>query len=272
MAPHTDRREHARARRTLGQNFLADPEAARRLADAAVPGPDALLYEVGAGRGSLTTALLPRCARLVAYEIDAQMAARLPRHPRLTVRTEDFLAAKPPAEDFAVAGNIPYALTAAVVRWCLDAPTLSRATLLTQWEYARKRTGDYGRWSRLTVLTWPEFSWQLAGRVPRTAFRPAPRVDGGILQISRRPVPLVRPDLAPAWRRLVEDGFTGAGGSLHATLARRFGSRRAFGATRAARLGEDVPVGEVWPEQWLTLFRLLGPDLDRPVLNRRARR
>ncbi|WP_433307243.1 ErmE/ErmH/ErmO/ErmR family 23S rRNA (adenine(2058)-N(6))-methyltransferase [Actinoplanes sp. CA-030573] len=259
MAPRFTRHEHARSRRTLGQNFLADPAAIRRLADAAAPGPDTLLYEIGAGRGRLTTALLPLCGRLVAYEIDADMAARLPRHPRLTVRTEDFLAARPPAEDFAVVGNIPYALTAAVVRWCLDAPALRRATLLTQLEYARKRAGDYGRWSRLTVLTWPEHSWRLAGRVPRDAFRPMPRVDGGILQIERRAVPLVRPALMPAWRRLVEEGFTGAGGSLHATLARRFGDRRAYAATRAARLGPDVPVGEVWPEQWLSLFRLLAP-------------
>jgi 23S rRNA (adenine-N6)-dimethyltransferase len=62
----------------------------------------------------------------------------------------------------------------------------------------------------------------------------------------------------PAWRRLVEDGFTGAGGSLHATLVRRYG-RRAAGVTRAARPDPDAPVGEVWPEQWLTLFRPLGP-------------
>jgi 23S rRNA (adenine-N6)-dimethyltransferase len=252
------RREHTRARRALGQNFLADPAAARWLAETAVPDPRALVYEVGAGRGHLTRELLPLCGRLVAYEIDVGMAAHLPKHARLSVRTEDFLAAEPPNEDFAVAGNIPYALTAGVVRWCLAAPSLRRATLLTQIEYARKRTGDYGRWSRLTVLTWPDFTWRLAGRVPRGSFRPAPRVDGGVLQLERRPVPLVRPGLMPAWRRLVEDGFTGKGGSLHATLVRRHG-RRAHGAARAARLGEDVPVGEVWPEQWLTLFRLLAP-------------
>ena len=44
------RREHARARRTLGQNFLADPGRARRLAELAVPEPGTLVYEVGAGR------------------------------------------------------------------------------------------------------------------------------------------------------------------------------------------------------------------------------
>jgi 23S rRNA (adenine-N6)-dimethyltransferase len=218
------------------------------------------VYEVGAGRGRLTRELLRTCRRVVAYEIDADLAGSLPRDDRLTVRTEDFLAAPPPAERFAVVGNIPYALTAGVVRWCLAAGTLSDATLLTQLEYARKRTGDYGRWSRLTVLTWPEFTWRLAGTVPRGAFRPVPRVDGGILRIERRPVPLVGPALMPAYRRLVEDGFTGTGGSLQATLTRRYGVRRATGACRAARLGPDVPVGAVWPEQWLTLLRILaGP-------------
>lgn len=249
--------EHARARRAFGQNFLSDPAAVRHLVAAAGIEPDDLVYEVGAGRGRLTTELAQRCRRLIAYEVDPAMAAALPRLPGLTVRTEDFLRAVPPAEPFGVVGNLPYALTSAVVDWCLRAPTLTSATLLTQLEYARKRTGDYGRWSRLTISTWPTVSWRLAGRIPRTAFRPVPRVDGGVLRITRRPVPLVQPAALPAYRRFVELGFTGTGGSLRATLARRYGDRRVHGALRAARLPADVPVGLVWPEQWLTLFRLL---------------
>jgi 23S rRNA (adenine-N6)-dimethyltransferase len=93
--------------------------------------------------------------------------------------------------------------------------------------------------------------------VPRTAFRPVPRVDGGILRLIRRDVPLVGADARAAYRRFVDLGFTGVGGSLHATLARRYGSRRVAAAFRATRVGADVPVGHVWPEQWLTLFRLL---------------
>jgi 23S rRNA (adenine-N6)-dimethyltransferase len=265
MAPHfaprredrTPRREHARTRRAFSQNFLADPAAARRFVDLAAPDKNQLVYEVGAGRGRLTAELVRRSRHVVAYEVDPEMAAALPGHDRLTVRAEDFLGAVAPEEDFAVVGNIPYALTAAVVGWCLRAPALHRATLLTQLEYARKRTGDYGRWSRLTVLTWPEVSWRLAGRIPRTAFRPVPRVDGGILQLVRRRSPLVQPHVLPAYRSLVELGFTGVGGSLHRTLARRYGAKRVNAAFRATRLGVDVPVGEVWPEQWLTLFRLL---------------
>jgi 23S rRNA (adenine-N6)-dimethyltransferase len=215
---------------------------------------------VGAGRGVLTGELARHTRELITYEVDPQVAAGLPRLPGVTVRVADFLRAVPPERPFGVVGNIPYALTSAVVDWCLRAGTLTSATLLTQVEYARKRTGDYGRWSRLTVTTWPEVSWTLAGRIPRTAFRPVPGVDGGILKLERRPVPLVEPGALPAYRNLVELGFTGIGGSLHASLARRHGDRRVAGAFRAARLAPGVPVGLVWPEQWLTLFRLL----DRP--------
>ena len=257
MAPSFHRRAHDRARRAYGQNLLSSASAVRRVVDAAAVKPDDLVYEVGAGRGRLTAALVGRAGRLVAYEVGPAMAAALPRHPRLAVRAAAFLRAAPPAEPFAVVGNVPYALTSAVVDWCLHAPALTAATLLTQSEYARKRTGDYGRWSRLTVRTWPRYAWELAGHVPRTAFRPVPRVDGGILRLVRRDPPLVRPDALPAYERMVDLGFTGTGGSLHATLARRYGTRRASAAFRAARVGPDVPVGHVWPEQWLTLFRLL---------------
>ncbi|MEH0986179.1 ErmE/ErmH/ErmO/ErmR family 23S rRNA (adenine(2058)-N(6))-methyltransferase [Micromonospora sp. CPCC 205556] len=257
--PRTTARD--RSRRVLSQNFLTDPAATARLVRAARPGPDDLLLEVGAGRGQLTRALAARCGRLVAYEIDPlvapDLAALCARLPRVEHRQADFLAARPPAEPFSVVGNIPWSLTAAVVRWCLAAPGLRAATLLTQLEYARKRSGDHGRWSRLTVLTWPEHHWRLVGRVPRTAFRPVPGVDGGILRIDRRPEPLLPPAALPAYRRMVEIGFGGVGGSLAASLSTAYPRARVDGALRAARLDPATPVGLVWPEQWLMLFRLL---------------
>ncbi|MFU8852668.1 ErmE/ErmH/ErmO/ErmR family 23S rRNA (adenine(2058)-N(6))-methyltransferase [Micromonospora sp. SL1-18] len=271
-----------RSRRVLSQNFLADPAAVARMVRAARPGPDDLLPEVGAGDGRLTRPLAARCGRMIAYEVDPAVlpgqAAVCADLPRVQVWPFDFLAAAPPDEPFAVVGNIPWSLTAAVVRWCLAAPGLRSATLLTQVAYARKRTGDRGRWSRLTVLTWPEHHWQLAGRVPRSAFRPVPAVDGGILRIERRPEPLLPRASMPAYRKMVELGFGGVGGSLAASLRTAHPRRRVDGALRAARLDPDTPVGLVWPEQWLVLFRLLhavdpglSPGCSAPRAGRRGR-
>ena len=61
----------------------------------------------------------------------------------------------------------------------------------------------------------------------------------------------------PAYRRMVELGFGGAGGSLAASLRAAYPGRRVDGALRAARIDPATPVGLVWPEQWLVLFRLL---------------
>jgi 23S rRNA (adenine-N6)-dimethyltransferase len=256
MARRRPAPEHARTRRAFGQNFLTDHRAVTALVHAAALPRAGLVYEVGAGRGRITTELAAPGRRVVAFEVDPDMARAIPHRPGLEVRTADFLATRPPDEPFALVGNLPYALTAAVVDWCLQARELTSATLLTQLEYARKRTGDYGRWSRLTIATWPVRSWELAGRVPRTAFRPVPRVDGGILRLVHRPHPLV-PDLG-RYRDFVDLGFTGTGGSLQASLARRYGIKRTAGAFRAVRIPPDALVGTVWPEQWLMLYRLLS--------------
>ncbi|WP_433044300.1 23S ribosomal RNA methyltransferase Erm [Dactylosporangium sp. CS-033363] len=252
------RAAHPRARRVYGQNFLADPVAVRRVVEATNITTSDLVVEVGAGRGRLTEELLRRAGHVIAYEVDPDMARALPRRAGLTVRTADFLGAEPPGGAFAVVGNIPYALTSAVVGWCLAAPGLTSATLLTQLEYARKRTGDYGRWSRLTIETWPGFDWHLAGHVPRAAFRPVPRVDGGILRLTRRPEDLVRSSELRRYQMMVRLGFSGVGGSLLASLATRHPPVRVTAAFRALRLDPRTPVGLVWPEQWLTLFRLLN--------------
>ncbi|MEV5434036.1 23S rRNA (adenine(2058)-N(6))-methyltransferase Erm(O) [Streptomyces sp. NPDC052701] len=254
----------ARRSRALSQNFLTDRATARRFARLAVPQgrPAPLLLEVGAGEGALTDTLAPRCRELHAYEIDPRLVpvlrARFSGTPHVRVVGGDFLAARPPRTPFSVAGNVPFSRTADVVDWCLRAPALTDATLLTQLEYARKRTGDYGSWTLLTVRTWPRYDWRLLGRVGRHAFRPVPRVDAGIVRVERRPTPLLDAAAHRSWCDLVELGFSGVGGSLHASLRRAHPRRRVDAAFRAARLDPGVLVGEVAPERWQRLHRVLA--------------
>ena len=249
-------------RRHLSQNLLADPATARWVVRTARVGPQDLVWEVGPGEGALTRFLVRDAGRVVAHELDPRLAARLSdryreRAPNLRVAQGDFVRARPPRVPFAVVGNIPYSRTSDIVRWCLNARHLTSATLITQLEYARKRTGAYGRWSRLTVLTWPEWSWALTGRIDRTRFRPVPRVDSGVLVLRAREEPLLPRELLGEYRALVESGFGGVGGSLSASLRRVHDRRRVRRALREAGVEDHTPVGLVTPSQWVTLTRVL---------------
>ncbi|KAB8197028.1 ErmE/ErmH/ErmO/ErmR family 23S rRNA (adenine(2058)-N(6))-methyltransferase [Nonomuraea phyllanthi] len=241
-----------RARRTLSQNFLADRHAVDLMVKAAAP--EGLVLEPGAGEGVLTFALAEAGARVVAYEVDPRLAARLAArtrgHPGIELVRGDFTRAREPREPFAVVGNIPYSITSRIVDWCLRASALTSATLLTQREYARKRSGDYGRWSLVTVESWPWFDWRLGDTIGRESFRPVPSVDSAILRIRRRPEPLVHG--RRSYRELVELGFGGVGGSVRASLRRRYQGVDA--ALEAAGVARDTVVGHVHPDQWITLW------------------
>ncbi|GAA3715577.1 23S rRNA (adenine(2058)-N(6))-methyltransferase Erm(O) [Nonomuraea antimicrobica] len=244
-----------RARRTLSQNFLVDRHAVELMIKAAAP--EGLVLEPGPGEGVLTLALAEAGATVVGYEIDPRLAGRLASRtrsdPRIEVIRGDFTQARAPREPFAVVGNIPYSITSKIVDWCLRAPALTSATLLTQREYARKRSGDYGRWSLVTVESWPWFSWRLGDPVGRESFRPVPSVDSAILRVERRPQPLVHG--RRSYLELVELGFGGVGGSVRASLKTRYDGVDA--ALEAAEVARDTVVGHVHPDQWVTLWERL---------------
>ena len=223
-----DRRgDRDRRRRELSQNYLRGPEAVRQFLKAVRLEPDGLCVEVGAGEGILTTRLAAMSGEVIAYEIDENLAGRLAarigergQRPDRDGRLPQLRGRRP--GQFQVVGNAPFSLTSPIIDWCLRAPRMTAATLITQLEYARKRTGGFGRWSQLTVSTWPQVRWELRGTIARTEFRPVPRVDAGILRLERRAEPLISPARQAAYRRLVQAGFSGVGGSVQASLRRTY--------------------------------------------------
>lgn len=244
-----------RARRTLSQNFLVDRRAIDLIVKAA--NPSGIVLEPGAGAGALTLALAGEGVHVIGYEIDPRLARQLVARTRHTAGIEvvhgDFTVAPAPRRPFAVVGNIPYSVTSRIVEWCLHASHMTSATLLTQREYARKRAGDYGRWSRVTVRSWPWFHWRLGNTISRDCFRPVPSVDSAILRIERRTEPLVYSHRS--YHELVELGFTGRGGSVRASLKVRH--RGVDSALEAAGIPRDTVVGYVHPDQWVILWHRL---------------
>ncbi|MFE3442860.1 23S ribosomal RNA methyltransferase Erm [Nocardia sp. NPDC059180] len=255
---------HARTtstRKQLSQNFLTDTRAARTIVRAADVTAEDLVLEIGAGDGMLTRQLLDRGHRVIAYEKDRYYARRLRarygNNPRIQVIGNDFRRASPPGLPFAVVANIPFGISTDILRWCLDARRLTSATLLTQQEFARKHTGDYRRWSKLTVTHWPTMALTLGPRIGRASFDPVPQVDAAVLHMVRRPRPLLPDTELADYRAMVELGFSGVGGSLAASLRRACAAATVRAACAAAGVAADEPVGLVDPDRWITLYRHL---------------
>ncbi len=208
------------ARRRLGQNFLGPELAERLVAEAGVRAGERVV-EVGAGARARTLALARHGARVLAVELDPRWAARLRERvrraglARVRVAAADFLAVPLPREPFRVVGSLPFGRTTDVLRRLLDDPflPLERADLVVQWEVARKRAAVPP--ATLRSAAWaPWWELRLGRRIPAAAFRPMPRVDAGVLVVTRRAPPLLPPTMAAGWARFVRAHwpFEGAAG------------------------------------------------------------
>jgi 23S rRNA (adenine-N6)-dimethyltransferase len=251
----THRSRHG-GRAELGQNDLHDPatiDAIVRLVRR-TRGP---ILEIGAGRGALTRPLAALGRPLVAVELDEHRVAALRRElPGVDVVHADATRHRIDPRTRVVVGNLPFHVTTPLLRHVLAAPAWTDAVLLVQWEVARKRAGVGGS-TMMTAQTAPWFELSLARRVPASAFRPRPGVDGGVLVVRRRAEPLVPPREQRAYAELVRRVFTGPGRGVAEVLARvrgvPVGRARAWCA--AAGVDRRALPRDVTPQQWAALWR-----------------
>lgn len=177
------------AGRRWGWHALAD-DWARRIVDDTGIGPSDLVLDIGAGLGSLTAPLLATGARVIAVELHPGRAARLRDRlapgsgGRLTVLCIDARDLRLPHRPFRVVANPPYGLSAELLRLLLGPRSrLVRADLVLQRAVARRYAEGSapasGRRRR-------RFDLAVRVSLPRTAFRPPPRVDSAVLTVRRR--------------------------------------------------------------------------------------
>lgn len=202
-------------RRSHGQNFLVDRNEISRLIDAVDARSNELIVEVGAGTGALTLLLAQAGARVIAIEPDHAWARRL--HERVSeagfvdeieIVRQDFREIEWPSETYRVVSNPPFGLTTALFSSLFDNPAEgpSRADLVIQLEVARKRAAVPP--TTLRSAAWaPWWTFQLGPVVPRSAFRPVPRVDAALLTARRRDDAVLPEWLAPQLRELLRPGW-----------------------------------------------------------------
>jgi 23S rRNA (adenine-N6)-dimethyltransferase len=178
--------------RGRGQHFLRSSKLAAELVRAAGIQPRDLVLDLGAGAGVLTAALIRTGARVIAIEIDPQLAEGLSRrYPHVDVRNEDALCVALPRTTFKVVANPPFDGGTSILRRLLDPVVpLTTADVIVQWGLAEKRAAVWPS-TQLSVYWGAWFALSVARRLPRCVFAPPPEVDAGLLRIARRDEPLV---------------------------------------------------------------------------------
>jgi 16S rRNA (adenine1518-N6/adenine1519-N6)-dimethyltransferase len=195
----------------LGQHFLTDPMAPGRIADALGDISHSTVFEVGPGRGVLTSLLAKRARRLIAIETDRVLAAQLRMKFSLFENVEiiegDVLAVdfdtifgpKPgstrpgisqPAEQVRVVGNLPYFITSDILlRIFRFRKYFETSVLMVQREVADRMAAapggsEYGLLSATTQLyTTVEKLFTL----PPAAFTPPPKVHSTVVRLTITP-------------------------------------------------------------------------------------
>lgn len=205
-----------RPRKRFGQHFLTDTRILARIADAVGATHEDTVLEIGPGRGALTEHLLARAGRVVAIEVDRDLAAHLRARwgddPRFTLIEGDVLEQDLGAlagGPYLLAGNVPYNITTPIIFHALRPPRPQRAVYLVQAEVADRVAAPpgaeaYGALSvNVQAVARPE---RLFG-VAAGAFSPPPKVASALLRISPRDDPVVRPEDEERFRQFVIAAF-----------------------------------------------------------------
>ena len=186
-------RHDLRPRKALGQHFLIDPNTTRRIVDAAGVGPGDRVVEVGAGVGTLTSALAATGASVVAYEVDERLRPLLAETLDgfdVDVRYTDVVRSGLDLEGgpWTMVANLPYNVgTPLVLDLLTGFPPVTRFVVMLQREAVERLAAGPGSkvYGLPSVVAALHGTVSVAFRVPATVFLPRPDVESAVAVIDR---------------------------------------------------------------------------------------
>lgn len=201
-----------RPTKTLGQNYVIDPNTIRRIVGAAKLAATEHVLEIGPGLGSLTLGILDAARAVTAIEIDAPVAAQLAstvelwrpgsadrlavlEADALRIAQDEIVSAAPNAADgppTAIVANLPYNVAVPVMLHILaELPSVHHGLVMVQQEVAERLIARPG--SKIYGVPSVKMAWYAdatsAGNVGTKVFWPAPRITSGLVHFTARKPP-----------------------------------------------------------------------------------
>ena len=245
-------------RKSLGQNFLHDPNMLDKIVSIAELTPDDLVLEVGPGTGLLTERIANASKQLISIEVDERLQPLLEdivaQHPNLTIRYQDILTLDVNKlyenQPYVVVANLPYYITSAIMRHLLESdhrPT--RMVLTMQMEVAERMIAKPDDMSILSVSVQFYGRPQIAARLKPSVFWPRPEVDSAVVRIDTYDQPIVDVPNSQVFFRVVRAGF----GQKRKQLKNAIASGLGLDAERTASVFDTAKVDSRRRAETLTL-------------------
>jgi 16S rRNA (adenine1518-N6/adenine1519-N6)-dimethyltransferase len=194
-------------KKSLGQNFLIDPNILRNITEHAGLTKDTAAIEIGPGIGALTEHLARTSGKVVAFEIDQRLIPilgdTLSPYENVKIINKDVLEADVKSiiqeelegfEDIMVVANLPYYVTTPIIlKLLMERLPIRGICVMLQKEVgdrisAKPGTKEYGSLS-IAIQYYTEA--EMVMTVPKTVFMPQPNVDSAVIRLTKREKPPV---------------------------------------------------------------------------------
>jgi 16S rRNA (adenine1518-N6/adenine1519-N6)-dimethyltransferase len=242
-----------RFKKSLGQNFLIDPNVLTNIVNAASVTKESGIIEIGPGIGALTEQSARQAGKVLAFEIDQRLLPILKEtmapYPHVEVINEDVLKADlhtfinnhfEKGQDLAVVANLPYYVTTPILMKLLEEKLPVRVmVVMMQTEVAERISAEPGSkaYGSLSIAAQYYAHAETVFQVPRTVFMPQPNVDSSILRLTRREKPPVDVVNEALFFHIVRGAFVQRRKTLLNNLSKLFEDTLSKGET-AERLQE----------------------------------
>lgn len=191
--------------KSMGQNFLIDPQIPADIAAASQADETCGVLEIGPGIGPLTAELAQRAGKVVAVELDRALlpvlAETMAPYPNVEVVPGDVLKldlTAIAAEKFQgltpiVCANLPYNVTSPILEKLVESPCFTAFTVMIQREVARRLCAPQGSSEGGSFSLFLQYYMkpELLFDVPPEKFLPAPKVTSAVIRCVRRERPAV---------------------------------------------------------------------------------
>ena len=234
-------REH-----TYAQHFLRSPRLVAELVGHSNIRKNDTVYDLGAGSGVIASVLAGRCKHVVAVEVEPAILKTLRNNlghvDNVTILDQDIMTLSLPDTPYKVFSNIPFNLSASIVRKLTEAANPPKSIyLIAQKQFARKLVpGDDHFTSQLSAEIAPWFKVRIRKPLRKTDFTPPPAVDTVLLEIKPHETPFLPKDAQTEYR---------------AFSSRCFADQKYF-INLNKPFSTELRPSQLTPKQWIDLYNL----------------